>query len=76
MLASTSEQTRLLELLQIQSEAGPCLQAYDTGQQVLVEDLSADVDRWPEFAARAGPRGLWQRCTRYRCAYAMNASGR
>jgi ANTAR domain/GAF domain len=58
VLASTSEQTRLLELLQIQSEAGPCLQAYDTGQQVHVEDLSVGVDRWPEFAARAAREGF------------------
>jgi hypothetical protein len=58
VLASTTEQTRLLELLQIQSEAGPCLQAYDTGKQVHVEDLSADVGRWPEFAARAAREGL------------------
>jgi transcriptional regulator with GAF, ATPase, and Fis domain len=58
VLASTSEQTRLLELLQIQSEAGPCLQAYDTGQQVHVEDLGTDVDRWPEFAARAAREDL------------------
>ncbi|MDT5360975.1 MAG: hypothetical protein QOC69_2737 [Mycobacterium sp.] len=58
MLASTSEQTRLLELLQLQSDAGPCLQAYRTGQQVLVDDLSFDTDRWPEFATRASGEGL------------------
>jgi GAF domain-containing protein len=58
MLASTSEQTRMLELLQIQSDAGPCLQAYRTGQQVLVDDLRSDTDRWPEFAARASAEGF------------------
>jgi transcriptional regulator with GAF, ATPase, and Fis domain len=57
VLASTSEQARMLELLQIQSKAGPCLQAYDTGQQVLVEDVREEVDRWPEFAARAAGEG-------------------
>jgi GAF domain-containing protein len=57
VLASTSEQARMLELLQIQSKAGPCLQAYDTGQQVLVEDVREDVNRWPEFAARAAGEG-------------------
>jgi GAF domain-containing protein len=58
MLASTSEQTRMLELLQIQSDAGPCLQAYRTGQQVLVGDLGSDTGRWPEFASRAGAEGF------------------
>jgi GAF domain-containing protein len=58
MLASTSEQTRMLELLQIQSDAGPCLQAYRTGQQVLVDDLGSDTGRWPEFATRAGAEGF------------------
>ena len=58
VLASTSEQTRLLELLQIQSNAGPCLQAYRSGQQVLVGDLRADTARWPEFAARADSDGF------------------
>jgi hypothetical protein len=47
VLASTSEQTRILELLQVQSDAGPCLEAYHTGQQVLIEDLSAVAGRWP-----------------------------
>jgi transcriptional regulator with GAF, ATPase, and Fis domain len=58
VLASTSEQTRMLELLQIQSDAGPCLQAYGTGDQTLVDDLRSDTDRWPEFAARASAEGF------------------
>jgi ANTAR domain/GAF domain len=58
VLASTSEQTRMLELLQIQSDAGPCLQAYGTGQQVLVDDLASNTARWPEFAARARAEGF------------------
>lgn len=57
MLASTSEQTRMLELLQLQSDAGPCLQAYRTGQQVLVDDLRADSP-WPVFATRASGEGF------------------
>ena len=53
VFASSSEQTRLLELLQVEADAGPCLEAYRTGQPVLVDDLSADVARWPVFATRA-----------------------
>ncbi|MFI6166414.1 GAF and ANTAR domain-containing protein [Nocardia sp. NPDC051052] len=62
VLASTSEQTRLLELFQVQSEAGPCLQAYGTGEVVVVDDLSEQVDRWPAFARRALAEGFHAVC--------------
>ncbi|MCU1642881.1 MAG: hypothetical protein JWN03_3156 [Nocardia sp.] len=58
VFASTSEETRLLELLQVESAAGPCLQAYQTGEQVLVEDLDKGTQRWPAFAERAGLEGF------------------
>lgn len=58
VLASTSEQTRMLELLQLQSDAGPCLEAYHSGEQVRVGDLAAETERWPEFAGRAGSDGF------------------
>lgn len=50
VLASSSEQTGLQELFQVQAGVGPCLQAYRGGQAVLVDDLKADGDRWPQFA--------------------------
>jgi hypothetical protein len=53
VLASSSEEIRLLELLQLQADAGPCLVAYRTGQQVLVEDLNLESQRWPAFAKQA-----------------------
>ncbi|SCX07012.1 GAF and ANTAR domain-containing protein [Mycolicibacterium fluoranthenivorans] len=52
-LASSSEQTHLLELFQVQQGSGPCLLAHLTGEPVIVEDLRTDNDRWPDFAARA-----------------------
>lgn len=58
VLASTSEQTRMLELLQLQSDAGPCLEAYHSGHQVRVADLAAEKDRWPEFAELAHAEGF------------------
>jgi transcriptional regulator with GAF, ATPase, and Fis domain len=58
VLASTSEQTRLLELLQIQSDDGPCMQAYRTGQQVRIDDLRSDTSGWPEFIDRARAEGF------------------
>ncbi len=53
VLASSSEETKLLELLQLQSNAGPCLVAYRTGQPVLIEDLNLEPERWPAFAKQA-----------------------
>jgi GAF domain-containing protein len=58
VLASSSEQTRLLEVFQIQADAGPCLQAYRTGQPVVIDDLTVDPNRWPAFAERAGQYGF------------------
>jgi len=53
VIASSSEQTRLLEILQVEVGIGPCLLAYRTAKQVLVDDFSVDRERWPDFAERA-----------------------
>ncbi|PXX58163.1 GAF domain-containing protein [Nocardia tenerifensis] len=53
VLASTSEATRWLELLQIQAQDGPCVQSYRDSERVVVEDLEAARDRWPAFAKQA-----------------------
>lgn len=62
VLASSSEQTRLLELFQVQSNVGPCLQAYRSGKVVMVGDLSAKRHLWPAFAERALDYGFCAVC--------------
>jgi transcriptional regulator with GAF, ATPase, and Fis domain len=57
VMASTNEQTRLLELFQVQADEGPCLEAYHTGQAVAVDDLTAVIDRWRDFAPAALAQG-------------------
>lgn len=58
VLASTSEETRLLELFQLQVDQGPCLECIATGAAVLVPDMAASAKRWPQFAAEAAQRGF------------------
>lgn len=53
LMAATSSKTRDLELFQLQSEQGPCLDCYATGAPVSVADLHAEAARWPQFVAAA-----------------------
>lgn len=58
LLASSTEHTRLLELFQLQTNEGPCLDCYRTGAPVLVPDLTEATERWPRFAAQALQQGF------------------
>lgn len=58
LVASTSDQTRLLELFQLQNDEGPCLDCIDQGTAVSVDDLAAAAARWPRFAAEATRGGF------------------
>jgi hypothetical protein len=58
LIAATSNQTRDLELFQLQSEQGPCLDCYASGAPVSVADLSAEAERWPRFVATATQAGF------------------
>ena len=58
VMASSSEAMRVLELFEVQSEQGPCLDCYRTGQPVVYPDLSVGDGRWPRFAAEALAAGF------------------
>lgn len=58
VLASSTEQMRLLELLEVQNDEGPCLEAFASGRPVLVEHLEGERDRWPIFADEALAQGI------------------
>lgn len=53
LIAASSEQARLLELLQIQNDEGPCMEAFATGGRVVHTDLHEAIERWPSFAPYA-----------------------
>lgn len=58
VIAASSEQMRLLELFELQTEQGPCLESYQSGEPVSDSDLAAAVDRWPRFAPEAIAAGF------------------
>ncbi len=52
-VAATSAEATYVELSQLHRAEGPCLDCYRTGEAVLVEDIGAARDRWPDFVAAA-----------------------
>jgi GAF domain-containing protein len=57
-MAASNESGKMLELLQIQNDEGPCLEALVTGVPVVNADLAHAEDRWPVFAPRAIEAGF------------------
>lgn len=58
VLASTSEESYLVEVLQQQAGAGPCVDAFLTGKVVTIKDIEADGDRYPDFQRAALSQGF------------------
>jgi transcriptional regulator with GAF, ATPase, and Fis domain len=56
VVAASSERTRLLELFQLQTDQGPCVDCFRTGAPVSVADLPG-TDQWPRFTAAAAEVG-------------------
>jgi GAF domain-containing protein len=61
LIASSDERMRLLELFELQSTQGPCLDAYSTGQAVQASAADSLV-RWPVFAPQASDAGFQRMC--------------
>ncbi|WP_327357644.1 GAF and ANTAR domain-containing protein [Streptomyces sp. NBC_01304] len=59
VMAASDEQVRLLELFQIQSNEGPCLECFHSGVPVTVADLSTQTERWPRFTEAADLCGFY-----------------
>jgi GAF domain-containing protein len=57
-MAASNPTGRMLDLLQIQTAEGPCVECYRTGSPVVNADLNRALDRWPEFAPAALAAGF------------------
>lgn len=57
VLASTTHQARVIELLALQNSEGPCLDCYHSGQPVVNVGPEEAARRWPHFTASAAEVG-------------------
>ena len=57
-MASSNEESKMLELFQIQNDDGPCLDAITSGRPVVNADLGNAGERWPIFAPAARAAGF------------------
>ncbi|MBG6214077.1 MAG: GAF and ANTAR domain-containing protein [Cryobacterium sp.] len=58
VVASTSEESYLVEVLQQQAGTGPCVDCYLTGKVVTLGDIAAFADTYPVFVAAALSQGF------------------
>lgn len=56
--AASSESARLMDLFELQGDAGPCLDCFRTATPVVNADLDANAERWPRFAEAARAHGF------------------
>jgi transcriptional regulator with GAF, ATPase, and Fis domain len=58
LVAATSARTREVELLQLHTDEGPCVDCFTSGEPVSVADLEDASARWPHFVAAATAAGF------------------
>ncbi len=58
LVASSSEQAQLVEIMQLSAGAGPCVDAFRQGRAVTVPDIALDGSSWPVFQAEALAQGF------------------
>lgn len=58
VVASTSEASRLVEVMQLSAEAGPCIDSFRTGQLISVPDIREAPPEWTRFRQSALDQGF------------------
>ena len=58
VVASTSEASRLVEVMQLSAQAGPCIDCFTSGATVSVPDISQSPPKWNRFRESAAEQGF------------------
>jgi hypothetical protein len=58
VLASSTQRMKLLELVEVQNDEGPCRDAFHTGQQIVNQEVGIVEQRWPLFTPLAREAGF------------------
>jgi GAF domain-containing protein len=58
VVASTSEASRLVEMIQLSAEAGPCIESFRTGKVVSLPDIATAPPEWSRFRESALAQGF------------------
>ena len=58
VVASTSEASRLVEVMQLSAQAGPCVDCFTSGTTVSVPDIRESPSKWSRFRDSAAEQGF------------------
>lgn len=58
LVASTSERAELVEVLQLDAGAGPCVESFTTATPVALPDVDEAPEEWAQFSAAARQQGF------------------
>ena len=58
VVASTSEERHLVDLMQLRYGYGPCVECYRTGEVIALHNVDRPDSRWPDFNAGAEALGF------------------
>jgi GAF domain-containing protein len=58
LIVSTSEASRLVEVMQISAEAGPCIDCFRTGRPIALDDIRDAPNEWSQFRDSAIDMGF------------------
>ena len=57
-VSSSNESAQVLELLQLETREGPCVDAVRQSKQIVVADIAVEGAQWPAFSAAATAAGF------------------
>ncbi|NQX11776.1 GAF and ANTAR domain-containing protein [Microbacteriaceae bacterium VKM Ac-2855] len=58
VIASSNEDARLIELMQLSAGSGPCIESFSTGEVVVVPDAASVVGSWSDYSELSSRLGL------------------